>query len=218
MEAQREENTPRTPNLDVLDPTQAHAFLVPVKKINDNPDVSTFLISKAYTDIMKFVLQLNAAMFPVSLPASDSEPGRTQAWELDAADVSFSHTVTCLRSLLQALDQILDEVPPDTGPRRFGNASFRKWTQMVEERITDLLETHLPASILSRETATDVTAISELKSYLLGSLGSAQRLDYGTGHELNFLAFLGCIWKLGGFDASTSGAEERGIVFGVIEP
>lgn len=35
--------------------------------------------------------------------------------------------------------------------------------------------------------------------YLLGSFGSPQRLDYGTGHELSFAAFLCGIWVLGGF-------------------
>ncbi|KAK5277966.1 Serine/threonine-protein phosphatase 2A activator 1, partial [Cryomyces antarcticus] len=52
----------------------------------------------------------------------------------------------------------------------------------------------------------------------MGSFGSAQRLDYGTGHELSFLAFLGCIWKLGGFPRTEAGVEERGVVLGVIEP
>jgi serine/threonine-protein phosphatase 2A activator len=51
----------------------------------------------------------------------------------------------------------------------------------------------------------------------LGSFGSPQRLDYGTGHELSFLAFLGCLWKLNFFPRSEQGVEERGIVLGVFE-
>jgi serine/threonine-protein phosphatase 2A activator len=35
-----------------------------------------------------------------------------------------------------------------------------------------------------------VDANAELKEYLLGSFGSPQRLDYGTGHELSFVAFI----------------------------
>ena len=42
--------------------------------------------------------------------------------------------------------------------------------------------------------------------------------DYGTGHELSFLAFLGGIWKLNGFPKTDPGVEERAIVVGVIHP
>lgn len=121
---------------------------------------------------------------------------------------------------------MIDEAPPDPGPRRFGNMSFRKWYQIVEERVDELLDMHVPEQVLKfgdegRKSEEDaVTPKEELKKYLLGSFGSAQRLDYGTGHELSFLAFLGCIWKLGGFNAKSGswGTEERGIVLGVIEP
>jgi serine/threonine-protein phosphatase 2A activator len=40
-------------------------------------------------------------------------------------------------------------------------------------------------------------AAIELAPYLAGSFGSAQRLDYGTGHELSFLAFLCALYQLG---------------------
>jgi len=64
------------------------------------------------------------------------------------------------------------------------------------------------------------TALDELRHYLVGAFGSAQRLDYGTGHELSFLAFLGCLWKLGGFadGGADDGEVERSIVLGVVEP
>jgi serine/threonine-protein phosphatase 2A activator len=39
-------------------------------------------------------------------------------------------------------------------------------------------------------------AIPEVKTYLLDSFGSYERIDYGTGHELNFVVFLLCLFKL----------------------
>ena len=140
-----------------------------------------------------------------------------QVYELDSKYVKFSPTVVRLQELLKDLEKMIDEVPLDTGPRRFGNVSFRKWCELLENRSVDLLERYLP-SFNSIEHETEASAMTELQAYLLGSFGSAQRLDYGTGHELSFLAFLGCIWKLGGFDATDPQNEERGIVLGIIQP
>lgn len=44
-------------------------------------------------------------------------------------------------------------------------------------------------------------AIPELKVYLLDSFGSYERIDYGTGHELNFVVFLLCLFKVGVYTA-----------------
>ncbi|KAL8951529.1 MAG: hypothetical protein Q9222_002500 [Ikaeria aurantiellina] len=130
----------------------------------------------------------------------------------------FSETVNRTRELLKDLEGVIDEVPPDPGPRRFGNVSFRQWYTTIEALLPVLLQRHLPARIMSFKKASDVGPESELQSYLLGAFGSAQRLDYGTGHELSFLAFLGCLWKLGGFNTSAVMDEARGIVLGIIEP
>ena len=209
------------PSLNVLDLSRGHTFIKPVKKINEGHDVPIFLTSKGYDSIMIFLLQLNRAMFPsyAQKPESDQRK-EMHTWDLGSSEVVFSETVLRLRLLLEVLSRIIDEVPPDTGPRRFGNASFRKWYQIVEEQSTNLLSQYLPDPILeyAPQSSPDAGPQDEISSYFLGSFGSAQRLDYGSGHELSFLAFLGCIWKLGGFNTSDSGNEERGIVLGIIDP
>ena len=214
-------NVSSAPSLDVLDLSRGHTFKNPVKKINEGHDVPVFLTSKAYGDIMVFVLQLNRAMFPLYVQKSESDQKKeVHTWDLGSTEVVFSETVLRLRLLLEVLSRIIDEVPPDTGPRRFGNASFRKWYQIVEEQSTNLLSQYLPDPTLeyASERSPDASLQDEISSYFLGSFGSAQRLDYGSGHELSFLAFLGCIWKLGGFNTSDSGNEARGIVLGIIDP
>ncbi|KAL8940568.1 MAG: hypothetical protein Q9211_002216 [Gyalolechia sp. 1 TL-2023] len=200
------------PKLGVLVENKPQTFIDPVKRINEGHDVARFLVSQAYRDIMLFVLQLNRAMFPRRSSHTAGQEQRTQVWELDSPSNTFSKSIRRLQGLLAELDAIIDEVPPDPGPRRFGNVAFRKWYGLVESRSPALLQRYLPEKVSSFK------ADAELRSYLLAAFGSGQRLDYGTGHELSFLAFLACIWKLGGFDASPTGEEERAIVLGLMEP
>jgi serine/threonine-protein phosphatase 2A activator len=203
--------------LHILDSTRPHSFLTPLKKIQEGHDVPYFLTSKAYRDIGTFVMQLNIAMCPRKSPGSDE----VQTWKLGTA-INLPESVRRLQNLLEKINAMIAEAPPDTGPRRFGNVSFRKWHEILESRVRVLLQDHLPTGVLSfgESSPSSVSALDELTPYLLGGFGSPQRLDYGTGHELSFLAFLGCIWKLGGFtnDVSLEGSLERSIVVGVIEP
>jgi serine/threonine-protein phosphatase 2A activator len=206
-------------SLSLVELVAEYNFIKPTKKINHGHDIPHFLTSRAYRDIGIFVMQLNIAMCPRKL----AEPGQVQTWQLDSP-TRLSEPVLKLQKLLEAIDAMVDEVPPDTGPRRFGNVSFRKWFEILELQVDELLRSYLPQHVLSfgGTSSGDVSALDELTPYLLGGFGSAQRLDYGTGHELSFLAFLGCIWKLGGFtqnqDFPQDGSLERSIVIGVIEP
>jgi serine/threonine-protein phosphatase 2A activator len=42
-------------------------------------------------------------------------------------------------------------------------------------------------------------AIPEIEQYLYESFGNPTRIDYGTGHEMAFLMFLCCMFKIGAF-------------------
>jgi serine/threonine-protein phosphatase 2A activator len=206
--------------LQQIDTTKPHRFITPIKRINEGHDVSHFLTSRAYTDIGTFVMQLNTSMCPRKVIVNGRT--RTQAWELGSKDVKTDGIVKELRELLSSVEEVIQEAPPDTGPRRFGNVSFRKWYALIEDRADALLRQHIPATVLDVPTDGETTAMDEIKSYFMGSWGSAQRLDFGTGHELSFLAFLGCLWKLRAFGMQgenlDDGEVERSIVLGVLEP
>ncbi|KAJ8116923.1 hypothetical protein ONZ43_g4327 [Nemania bipapillata] len=210
------------PVLEILDPKAPHVFHSPTKQINDSPDVARFLTSKAYRDIGIFVLQLNRAMCPRKSTGDDGKD-KIQTFLIGSEyETQPPESVRRLQQILAKIEAFIDEAPPDQGPRRFGNVSFRKWYELLEMQAAALLKEHLPESILrpsSGDGGNGSTAEVELTAYLLGAFGSAQRLDYGTGHELSFLAFLGCLWKLGAFkDGNPNGDIERSIVLGVFEP
>ena len=196
------------PTTNQLHDVKEHEFVKPVKKIHDGPDVTFFLTSLAYREIVTFILRLNRSVVPRKVLQGDKTV--LQTWPLHSPDVPFSEPVQRLRGLVQKLGRLVEEVPPDTGPRRFGNISFRKWYGFVEQQCRPLLQ---------ELVGTDLhNAVHELGSYLLGSFGSPQRLDYGTGHELSFMAFLAGLWKVGFFAQDDAEAECRGIVIGVFEP
>lgn len=61
-------------------------------------------------------------------------------------------------------------------------------TTIFQPSVIVFLKQTLEEGLLSAEI--------ELSAYILGSFGEPSRLDYGTGHELSFCAFLLCCLKL----------------------
>lgn len=180
--------------------------VAPVKRINDGDDLTFFLSSTAYRDIKIWILRLNRAVFPTR-----TSDGQISSCTLDSPP-PYSPVIVSLRSLIQDFGDLLAQAPPDTGPRRFGNVAFREWYRLAEESTDTLLDRHLGSILAHHEQ--DPAVRADLKAYLLGSFGSAQRLDNGTGHELSFLAFLCCLSRVDAFGEG----EERAIVIGVIQP
>lgn len=71
--------------------------------------------------------------------------------------------------------------------------SCRVWYAKVRAAAQGLVEGLLPDALKP--------AAVELAPYLLDSLGNEVRIDYGTGHETTFVAFLYCLSRLGVFQA-----------------
>ena len=212
-----ENNGIENSTLELID-TSTHQYTKPLKKIEDGEDVAFFIHSKAYNDIVSFIFRLNISLIPQKLKSEQGD--EVQSWVLGSEAVySSSSTVRGLRAILERLRDHMVEIVPDTGPRRFGNISFRKWFDVLRHESLQLLREYLPDICkCSTKTGDSNTAAEELVSYFMGSFGSAERLDYGTGHELNFIAFLAGVWKLGGFRKLPQGEAERAIVTGVFEP
>ena len=86
--------------------------------------------------------------------------------------------------LVESLDSLIALIktyPPLDEPQRFGNKAFKSWYEAVKENLDVYLK---PFSF------GDDDLLTELKEYFLASFGSEVRIDYGTGHELNFLCIL----------------------------
>lgn len=72
---------------------------------------------------------------------------------------------------------------------RYGNLSYRTWHARMVENSDSLMLRFLPQDLHS--------ATVEIVPYFTDSFGNSSRIDYGTGHETNFAAWLYCLAKLG---------------------
>ena len=95
-----------------------------------------------------------------------------------------------LLALLEKLSALADEVDPIEQPMRFGNKAFRTWYTRVTESMTGLLQAALADSSAVPGSEAMEQQLAEGAAYLCDSFGNATRIDYGTGHETNFMLFL----------------------------
>lgn len=138
--------------------------------ISTEEDVSVWQNSETFRNLVDFLQRL-----------ADSVEG------LKVNDKSLPHSEISLQ-LVRVLDQIdafIDRNPvvKDKEVTRFGKPEFRGFYKDVQKNCHSIL-----SSWLSED---------EVSSYLINSFGDFNRIDYGSGHELNFLVFLYCIYQTG---------------------
>jgi serine/threonine-protein phosphatase 2A activator len=171
------------------------------KRIQTHADLALFHSSPAYTLITAFIVHLNSFVSP--LDPITGKLNAPQNYATSSPSVIVSPEVEGIVKLISNLSDLVASAPPDPGPRRFGHVAFRKWLTLAQQHVSqaERVGEYLPSTVLP--------AKDEILHYLSNSFGSGERLDYGTGHELSFAAFLCCIWVLGGFQP---GRDERALV------
>jgi hypothetical protein len=108
--------------------------------------------------------------------------------KLVSAPCVESEGTAAVLGMLERLDTLVTETPPDGAPQRFGNPAFRSWSTKMREESEGMLAGMLPVE--------SEGAAVELAGYLHDAFGNATRLDYGSGHELAFVALLCCLSML----------------------
>ncbi|KAI7907435.1 Phosphotyrosyl phosphatase activator [Cokeromyces recurvatus] len=145
-------------------------YIIPQKHIVTKEDLDEFLHSSAYKEYIEYIVRLNDSIINLKI---DSE-------------VRISENVQKVLSILETLLQYVKQIPPvENSKSRFGNPAFRTFYDKVKDSISDLLKPLVPEA-----------AIKEVGTYLCESFGNRKRIDYGTGHEANFMAWLLCLEKL----------------------
>lgn len=190
-------------------------FEKPCKKIFDSSDVVNFKRSIGYLNIQdsikRIIFMIKSNDLPkgilnldlVSRKAQSSRLPPTTTFEAKTSDIP--HNVQVVIDILQELTLMIGEIPPLEGPRRFGNFAFKEWYRKLESDVDGKLDN------LEIKSPDKTGFLLELVYYFLGSFGSNVRLDYGTGHELSFVAFIGALLRYDIFHGIT--AKQLLIVF-----
>lgn len=92
-------------------------------------------------------------------------------------------------SLLLKMLSLVEEVPLEDEDQRYGNKGFVTLYNRLREEGPSMVKEVFP------EASSDDVQI--IQQYLLNSFGNSTRIDYGTGHELNFLCLVIVLHKLG---------------------
>ncbi|KAF8955364.1 Serine/threonine-protein phosphatase 2A activator 2 [Entomortierella lignicola] len=147
-------------------------FVVPRKEILTKEDLELFHASSTYASLFEFLDALNESVVGV----------------VSTADCYESEVVKGMLETLDLVNDITEEYPPESGHEsRFGNPAFRKFYDQVGLSAPAWME----KLVLPKE------AVPEVTKYFVECWGNRKRIDYGTGHEASFLAWLYCFDKLG---------------------
>ena len=157
-------------------------------RITSQEALAAFKSAPAYTQLLTFIEDLAKSVTGLALT--------TQV-----------HVSAPLQVLLDALQQFSDwvaEIPPIPQAMRCGNKAFVQWHGRLQEASLPLARRLLEGggSGSADAPAAAETARAELAVYLSESFGSATRIDYGSGHELSFVAFLCAAERTGVFSAA----------------
>lgn len=152
------------------------SYIEPRKAINNPADLEKFLKSPIQQQLLTFIR--NCADAVVGFKNGD--------------ECVTCGPITKFVDLMDTLRIKIDEIPPIQQPMRFGNKAFRTWHAAMLTEVSAYI-----SDILVSVAPTHSGAAVELLPYFGDMFGNTTRIDYGTGHELNFAIVFLIFQKLG---------------------
>lgn len=151
------------------------SFMKPSQRIVSHKDHELFVASSTHQLIVAFVFSLSESVQDTACSALDVR--------------HLSDGVRAILDVLDRVEDLLNRSPPiEQEGSRFGNKAFRDFVDLVEAEASHW---HVKLGV------EDSAARDELSAYLIHSFGNRERIDYGSGHELNFIMWLLCLYQMG---------------------
>lgn len=165
---------PETPSLPPVPDPVTISFVKPSRRVVLPSDLDVFLSSPTYSLILSFV-------FSLSKSAADKK--------ISSIDTLTAHpNFRKILSILDEIEEIINAYPAaDQAGSRFGNPAFRPFLSHISQSAKPWHQNLGLTSSIS---------IAEVSTYLEHSFGNQARIDYGSGHELNFIIWLLCLNRL----------------------
>ena len=149
------------------------------QKIGNKPDLMTkFVISPAFRDIVNFLYNI-----------------QYKIKGMKKSEVISPSVNECLKefdNLYNKLEELYIKHPPREGNEKYTDPVFKRFHTDLNDNYENIMQT----TILKSDKIPK-NLILELKPYFMDSFGNPFRMDYGTGHELNYLCFLYVLYKAG---------------------
>ncbi|CCH40497.1 Serine/threonine-protein phosphatase activator [Wickerhamomyces ciferrii] len=159
---------------------EATEYQIPQRRILTNEDMEKWQSSATHDEIIQFTTDL-----------ADSVNGKD-----NDAECHISQSTQGVLDILEAVHNIVKNHPviQDKNTTRFGKVEFRDVYDDINDNSIKIINQDLP------ELSKIKGATEEVSIYFNESWGNRTRIDYGSGHELNFLAFLLTLNKIGLFN------------------
>ncbi|KAI0456542.1 Phosphotyrosyl phosphatase activator [Xylaria acuta] len=165
---------PETPSLPSPPDSSTLSFQIPTRRILTHADHQLFLSSPSCNLVVAFIFGLSDAVVDTPISAVEDE--------------DCSASVKTIISILDEVETLVQATPPDeAGGSRFGNKIFRDFLDKVKAA------SHAWHKQLGLDSD---AAVAEVETYLNQSFGNRTRIDYGSGHELNFMIWILCLYQL----------------------
>lgn len=171
---------PPTPALPALPNLEEHVYLKPSRRILSPEDHQLFLKSETCSLVEAFVYGI-----------ADSVRDRAISSIKPTEKTDF---VSKIVHILEQAEEVLERCPAEDTGSRFGNPAFRLYLDEVNAALP---------TWHSQLGLTSSSQVDEISTYLANSFGNKQRIDYGSGHELNFFLWLLCLNRLSLLPAPT---------------
>ncbi|KAH7827251.1 phosphatase 2A activator [Monocercomonoides exilis] len=143
---------------------------IPRKEIHSLELTEFYQRTEAYRRLLSFIARVNESICSKKL--RDPIP-------------PFHRALNAAIDVLDQLNQLIEQNPPEKQSQRYGNPAYRKWHAAIEAKAGEFME-----SILGEEMKVEKET---LIPYFNDSFGNSTRIDYGTGHESAFICLLTCL-------------------------